>query len=375
MTLSRDASAYNVQFHHGRPLPIDSLSFERSEPDAVARVPSVRPEHFLAPLHPRPRSTSASASCCATTSRASRSISPRGRCRAERDCPSASGRTSTSTRGRSDDTPRTTPRRRHRRAAPRCPPSALPRSSKACATPSPDSPGAAGDGVGRLCRQHQLPRQCHRGQGDGRRPMARIGGSRAWTSVPTPVATAGWRRTRARSSRRTSIRPPSSAAIAPSAPMGEGHHPAAGGHHQPQPAGVGPSAPGCRPEYTPMSSSLALCITLPIGANVPLPMIATLFAQLAHTPSSRSCPRRTPPGPAPPRDAILPTYHIDGFRAAFAVLRDRRESLEQSADDLRSFDGAAARRRRPAWPQPCRRARRSPTRRGLTRRRRCRLRR
>jgi ribosomal protein L11 methylase PrmA len=49
MTL-RDASAYNVQFRHGRPLLIDSLSFERSV-DGRPWLPYRQfCEHFLAPL-------------------------------------------------------------------------------------------------------------------------------------------------------------------------------------------------------------------------------------------------------------------------------------------------------------------------------------
>ncbi len=49
MTL-RDASAYNVQFHHGRPLLIDSLSFERTEPGRPWLAYRQFCEHFLAPL-------------------------------------------------------------------------------------------------------------------------------------------------------------------------------------------------------------------------------------------------------------------------------------------------------------------------------------
>ncbi len=46
----RDASAYNVQFHHGRPLLIDSLSFERAQPDRPWMPYRQFCEHFLAPL-------------------------------------------------------------------------------------------------------------------------------------------------------------------------------------------------------------------------------------------------------------------------------------------------------------------------------------
>ncbi len=46
----RDASAYNVQFHRGRPLLIDSLSFERAEPDRPWAPYRQFCEHFLAPL-------------------------------------------------------------------------------------------------------------------------------------------------------------------------------------------------------------------------------------------------------------------------------------------------------------------------------------
>jgi SAM-dependent methyltransferase len=49
MTL-RDATAYNVQFRHGRPILIDTLSFERGAPDAPWRPYRQFCEHFLAPL-------------------------------------------------------------------------------------------------------------------------------------------------------------------------------------------------------------------------------------------------------------------------------------------------------------------------------------
>ncbi len=49
MTL-RDATAYNVQFQRGRPVLIDSLSFERAEPDRPWIAYRQFCEHFLAPL-------------------------------------------------------------------------------------------------------------------------------------------------------------------------------------------------------------------------------------------------------------------------------------------------------------------------------------
>ncbi|MDQ2853455.1 MAG: class I SAM-dependent methyltransferase [Chloroflexota bacterium] len=49
MTL-RDASAYNVQFHHGRPILIDTLSFERAVADQPWKPYRQFCEHFLAPL-------------------------------------------------------------------------------------------------------------------------------------------------------------------------------------------------------------------------------------------------------------------------------------------------------------------------------------
>jgi SAM-dependent methyltransferase len=49
MTL-RDASAYNVQFKAGRPILIDTLSFERAAPDAPWKPYRQFCEHFLAPL-------------------------------------------------------------------------------------------------------------------------------------------------------------------------------------------------------------------------------------------------------------------------------------------------------------------------------------
>jgi SAM-dependent methyltransferase len=49
MTL-RDASAYNIQFLRGRPVLIDSLSFERAKPDRPWLAYRQFCEHFLAPL-------------------------------------------------------------------------------------------------------------------------------------------------------------------------------------------------------------------------------------------------------------------------------------------------------------------------------------
>ncbi len=46
----RDATAYNVQFNHGRPVLIDQLSFERAEPGAPWSAYRQFCEHFLAPL-------------------------------------------------------------------------------------------------------------------------------------------------------------------------------------------------------------------------------------------------------------------------------------------------------------------------------------
>lgn len=46
----RDASAYNVQFHEGKPILIDSLSFERAEPSKPWAPYRQFCEHFLAPL-------------------------------------------------------------------------------------------------------------------------------------------------------------------------------------------------------------------------------------------------------------------------------------------------------------------------------------
>ena len=46
----RDASAYNVQLHRGRPMLIDTLSFEPAEPDAPWWGYRQFCEHFLAPL-------------------------------------------------------------------------------------------------------------------------------------------------------------------------------------------------------------------------------------------------------------------------------------------------------------------------------------
>ena len=46
----RDATAYNVQFHHGEPVLIDTLSFERAQPDAPWSAYRQFCEHFLAPL-------------------------------------------------------------------------------------------------------------------------------------------------------------------------------------------------------------------------------------------------------------------------------------------------------------------------------------
>jgi SAM-dependent methyltransferase len=46
----RDASAYNVQFHRGRPILIDTLSIERAAPGAPWAAYGQFCEHFLAPL-------------------------------------------------------------------------------------------------------------------------------------------------------------------------------------------------------------------------------------------------------------------------------------------------------------------------------------
>ena len=46
----RDATAYNVQFRRGRPILIDTLSFERAEPGAPWIAYRQFCEHFLAPL-------------------------------------------------------------------------------------------------------------------------------------------------------------------------------------------------------------------------------------------------------------------------------------------------------------------------------------
>jgi SAM-dependent methyltransferase len=46
----RDASAYNVQFRRGRPVLIDTLSFERAKPGAPWAAYRQFCEHFLAPL-------------------------------------------------------------------------------------------------------------------------------------------------------------------------------------------------------------------------------------------------------------------------------------------------------------------------------------
>ena len=46
----RDASAYNVQFQRGRPILIDTLSFQRAEPGAPWIAYRQFCEHFLAPL-------------------------------------------------------------------------------------------------------------------------------------------------------------------------------------------------------------------------------------------------------------------------------------------------------------------------------------
>jgi SAM-dependent methyltransferase len=46
----RDATAYNVQLHQGRPILIDTLSFERAEPGAPWIAYRQFCEHFLAPL-------------------------------------------------------------------------------------------------------------------------------------------------------------------------------------------------------------------------------------------------------------------------------------------------------------------------------------
>ena len=46
----RDATAYNVQLHRGRPILIDTLSFDRARPDAPWNAYRQFCEHFVAPL-------------------------------------------------------------------------------------------------------------------------------------------------------------------------------------------------------------------------------------------------------------------------------------------------------------------------------------
>ncbi len=80
--------------------------------------------------------------------------------------------------------------------------------------------------------------------------------------------------------------------------------------------------------------ALALVHHLAIGANVPLPMIATLFAQLAphaiveFVPKEDAMVQRL----LASRRDVFPTYDIDGFRAAFAPLFEivREVALEGS---------------------------------------------
>ncbi len=46
----RDASAYNIQFHRGRPILVDTLSFERSQPGTAWAAYRQFCEHFVTPL-------------------------------------------------------------------------------------------------------------------------------------------------------------------------------------------------------------------------------------------------------------------------------------------------------------------------------------
>ena len=85
MTL-KDCSAYNIQFHQGRPIFIDTLSFEvyrEGEPWIGYRQFC---EHFLAPWHSKASPTIVWSSFAAPTSTASRWIWPHGSCRGGQSC-------------------------------------------------------------------------------------------------------------------------------------------------------------------------------------------------------------------------------------------------------------------------------------------------
>ena len=71
----RDASAYNVQFEGGRPVFIDTLSFEPRKEGAPWMAYRQFCEHFLVPLALMSRVTSTWARCSAPTSTAFRSSS------------------------------------------------------------------------------------------------------------------------------------------------------------------------------------------------------------------------------------------------------------------------------------------------------------
>ena len=106
----RDASAYNVQFHRGRPLLIDTLSLRRATPGTPWIAYRQFCEHFLAPLALMAHRDIRLGDSSATTSTVSRSISRRRSSHREPVCRSGWEATSTCMPGRSAAT-QTDPRR------------------------------------------------------------------------------------------------------------------------------------------------------------------------------------------------------------------------------------------------------------------------
>ena len=281
MTL-RDASAYNVQFQRGRPVLIDSLSFERAEAGRPWVAYRQFCEHFLAPLalmsrvdirlgrllrdHLEGVPLDLAARLLPGRTRFSLSLGPHIHlhARAQRqhadDGRDAAGRRAA---GRGPAT----------MSASRL--ATLVESLRSTVEGLDWEPG--GHRLGRLRRAHELRRRRHRGQGGGRGapPSRRRVADAPGTSVPTRAATAASRRSAAIAWwPSTSTPAPWSATTARLRARGPHRHPAAAGRPRPTPARRrGGGAPSAAPSSTgPMPTSvlaLALVHHLAIGANVP----------------------------------------------------------------------------------------------------------
>ena len=337
MTL-RDASAYNVQFQRGRPVLIDSLSFERAEPGRpwLAVPPVLRALPGAARAHgarrhparraparpPRGRPARPGGAAAAAAGRASRS---------------ASGRTSTSMPGPSGSTP-TTPAPRTGQASSgtstggRCRRPGWRRSSRACAAPSRGSRWEPGrHRLGRLRRAHELRRG--RDGARRRRPWpprwTAAGGSRAWD---LGANTGRYSRLAADRGYRVVALDidPGAVERAYLAVRAEGRTdilPLLADLVDPSPAlGWGSAERRSLLDRADADVMLALALVhhLAIGANVPLPMIAALLARLAPHAIVEFVPKEDAMTARllASREGRLPRLHEEGFRAAFATRFD-----------------------------------------------------